>query len=100
MNIDQNLHFPVPDQTTGQPRQRQDGAPSLHTCPSGCRGWAHGRQQDPCPLPKGARPPREDVSRPLCSGYAAIMLNSLQFNRDGFSVLRHRTAMDPAAATL
>lgn len=100
MNIDQNLHFPGPDQTAGQPRQRQDGAPSPHTCPSGCRGWVHGRRQAACPLPKGARPPREGTSRPLPSGYAAIMLNSLQLNRDGFSVFHHRAAMNPVVATL
>ena len=100
MTIDQNLHFPGPDQTAGQPRQRQDGAPSPHTRPSGCRGWVHGRRQVPCPLPKGACPPREDVSRPLCSGYAAIMLNFLQVNRDGFSAFHHWAALNPAVATL
>ena len=100
MNIDQNLHFPGPDQTAGQPRQRQDGASSPHTHPSDCRGWDHGRRQAACPLPKGARPPRENVSRPLLSGYAAIMLNFLQFDRDGFPVLYHRTALNPAATAL
>lgn len=100
MNIDQNLHFPGPDQTAGQPRQRQDGASSPHTHPSDCHGWDYGRWQVACPLPKGARPLRGNASRPLLSGYAAIMLNFLQFNRDGFPVLCHRTALNPAAAAL
>lgn len=75
MNIDQNLHFPGPDMTAGQPRQRQDGAHFQPLCPFGCRGWAHGRRQAACPLPKGARPPRENASRLLLGGYAVIMLN-------------------------
>lgn len=35
-----------------------------------------------CPLPKGARPPRECSSHPLSSGAAVILLNSF-YNRDG-----------------
>lgn len=100
MNIDQNLHFSGPDQTAGQPRHRQDGATSPHTHPFECRGWVYGRQWDPCPLPKGARPPRETASRPLFSGYAAIMLNDFQFNRDGFPVFCHRTGPTSTAARL
>ena len=100
MNIDQNFHFPGPDQTAGQPRQRQDGASSPRTHPSDCRGWDYGRRQVACPLPKGARPPRENASRPLLSGYAAIMLNDPQFNRDGFPVFSHRIGQNSTAATL
>ena len=100
MNIDQNLHFPGPDQTAGQPRHRQDGASLPHTHSSDCRRWAYGRRQDHCPLPKGARPLREAASRPLLSGYAAIMLNDSQFNRDGFPVFCHWTGQKPAIATL
>ena len=75
-------------------------SPSPHTRPPGCRGWVHGRRQDPCPLPKGARPPWEGTSRPLFIGYAAIMLNFLQVNRDGFSAFHHWAALNPAVATL
>ena len=100
MNIDQNFHSPGPDQTAGQPRHRQDGVSAPHTRPSGCRGWAYGRRQNFCPLPKGARPPRETASHPLLSRYAAIMLNNSQFNRDGFPVFSHRTGQSPTAATL
>lgn len=100
MNINQNLHFPGPDMTAGQPRQRQDRASLPHTHPSDCHGWDYGRRQTFCPLPKGVRPPRENASRPLLSGYVAIMLNFLQFNRDGFPVLHHRTVLNPASAAL
>ena len=99
MNIDQNLRFYGPDQTAGSPVSGRTGLTSP-LCPFRCRGWAYGRRQAACPLPKGARPPRENVSRPLLSGYAAIMLNSLQLNRDGFSVFHHRVAMNPVDATL
>ena len=51
MNIDQNLHFPGPDRTAGQPRQRQDGAPH-HTLahPAAADGFMDaGRIPAPCP---------------------------------------------------
>lgn len=100
MNIDQNLHFLRPDQTTGRLRRRQDGAPFPHAYPSGCRRWGHGRRQNTCPLPKGVRPPREKTSHPLLSGYAVIMLNTFIINRDGFPVPHRQTAQKPTAAVL
>lgn len=71
---------PVP--TAGRLRRRQGGGPYPLLCPPYCRGWAHGRWQNVCPLPKGARPPREHVSRPLVSGSAAIVLNRDSFHID------------------
>ena len=51
MNIDQNFHFPGPDQTAGQPRHRQDGLPR-HTLthPTAADGLTDaGRLPAPCP---------------------------------------------------
>lgn len=71
---------PVP--TAGHLRRRQGGGPYSPLCPPCCRGWAHGRLQNICPLPKGARLPRERASRPLVSGSAAIVLNRDSFHID------------------
>lgn len=68
--------------TAGRLRRRQGGGSYPLLCPPCCRGLAHGRPQNVCPLPKGARPPRECVSRPLVSGSAAIMLNRDSFHID------------------
>ena len=92
MNIDQNLHSLGLARTANQPRQRQDGVSHQHSYPFDCRRWAYGRRQDICPLPKGARPPRDPVSRLLLSRYAVIMLNAYNSNRDGFSAPHHPTA--------
>lgn len=71
---------PVP--TAGRLRRRQGGGPYSPLCPPCCRGRVHGRLQNICPLPKGARPPRERASRPLVSGSAVIMLNRDSFHID------------------
>lgn len=68
--------------TAGRLRRRQGGGPYPLLCSPCCRGWAHGRLQNVCPLPKGARPPRERASRPLVSGSAAIVLNRDSFHID------------------
>ena len=61
--------------TASQFRRRQGGTTYQPLCLSGCRGQAHGRRQYICPLPKGARPPREPGSHLLFSGAAVILLN-------------------------
>lgn len=64
-----------PVRTAGQFRLRQGGA-SFHPSPSVCRGRDHGRKREFArTLPRALRPPREFSSRPLVSGYAAILLN-------------------------
>ena len=64
-----------PVQTAGQFRLRQGGT-SFHPLPSVCRGRDHGRKREFArTLPRALRPPREFSSRPLVSGYAAILLN-------------------------
>ena len=68
MKINQNFCSLGSDQASGLPHHRQDGASSPPTQPSDCREWAQGRQQNPCPLPKGTRPPQENTSRPLLNG--------------------------------
>lgn len=70
-----------PVRTAGQFRLRQGGA-SFHLLPSVCRGRDHGRKREFArTLPRALRPPREFSSRPLVSGYAAILLNDF-YNGD------------------
>ena len=74
------IYGPIP--TIGRLCQRQDRGSRPPIYPPCCRGWVQGRWQSFCPLPKGARPPRESRSRPLISRFAASMLNRDSFHTD------------------
>lgn len=87
--------------TASQFRRRQGGTIYLPLRLSKCRGWAHGRRQLFCPLPKGVRPPREYNSHPLFSGSAVILLNTrYNSNRDGSFSLPSPRSQVPTATTV
>ena len=87
--------------TASQSHCRQSGTAYPYLCLFNCRGQAHGRWQTVCPLPKGARPPREYNSHLLFSGPAVILLNTqYNSNRDGFFYLPALQSQVPTATAV